>query len=381
MRRGRVFFFLAFILILGLAGVLIVYRFLLPRTGPGPGETPTPTPRPIEILYVTQNVSKGTKLDTSMLAAIPWQENAIAPGMFTADQLSELEGRIVKFDIAAGTPLVDSFLLKENEQLPTSGSPWALTIPPGMVAVSIPVNRIANISYAPRPGDHINVIVNLAFVDIDTDFQSVLPNHTGLALASGPPNPETGAPDPLTVGVASLALGGGVNAETGEPQTPGRLEPGLAGKTIIDPVLGQALYVVPSERQRPRFVSHMLLQDVVVLQVGDFPLPGQEVQLGQATPTPGPEEVQQGEQAPAAVAPDVITLIVRPQDALTLNFIMMAQSKMAAQLSLVLRSANDNSRENVLPVTLQFLLEQYQIPVPARLPYSLNPRIDDLSLP
>jgi Flp pilus assembly protein CpaB len=60
---------------------------------------------------------------------------------------------------------------------------------------------------------------------------------------------------------------------------------------------------------------------------------------------------------------------------------MTAQTKMAATLSLVLRAASDSSRENVLPVTLQFLLEQYQIPVPARLPYSLNPRIDDILMP
>ncbi len=79
--------------------------------------------------------------------------------------------------------------------------------------------------------------------------------------------------------------------------------------------------------------------------------------------------------------PDVVTLIVRPQDAVTLNYVMTAQTKLAASLSLVLRAAGDSSRENVLPVTLQFLLEQYQIPVPARLPYSLNPRIDNVTLP
>jgi hypothetical protein len=44
-----------------------------------------------------------------------------------------------------------------------------------------------------------------------------------------------------------------------------------------------------------------------------------------------------------------------------------------------LRGANDSTRENTLPVTLGFLLEQYQIPVPAKLPYSLTPRIDTLS--
>jgi pilus assembly protein CpaB len=121
----------------------------------------------------------------------------------------------------------------------------------------------------------------------------------------------------------------------------------------------------------------MLLQDVVVLNVGDFPLPGTEAAAeAEPTPTPVPEE---GQAPPPTPVPDVITLIVRPQDAVTLNFILLAQPHSAAQLSLALRGADDSSRENTLPVTLGFLLEQYQIPVPAKLPYSLNPRIDVLS--
>ena len=201
----------------------------------------------------------------------------------------------------------------------------------------------------------MNVIVSMMFVDVDTDFQSITPNNTGIVTASGPPDPATNARSPLTVEIA----------------------PGIYGKTIIDPVLGQAVYLIPSEPQRPRVVSHMLLQDVVVLQVGDFPLEETETVLGvEPTPTPEPQE---GEAPAAPPVPDIITLIVRPQDAIALNYIMLAQSQTAAQLSLVLRGASDTSRENTLPVTLGFLLEQYQIPVPAKLPYSLNPRVNLLS--
>jgi len=225
------------------------------------------------------------------------------------------------------------------------------------VAVSIPADRLSLVSYAPRPGDHVNVIASLLFVDVDPDMQSILPNATGVVIASGPPDPATATRNPLTVEIAA----------------------GVYGKVVIDPVLGQAVFLLPSEPQRPRMVSHMLLQDVVVLQVGNFPLPGADLQqAGQAEepePTPVPAE---GEAPPPTPVPDVITLIVRPQDAVALNFILLAQPHAAAQLSLVLRGADDSSRENTLPVTLGFLLEQYQIPVPAKLPYSLNPRIDSI---
>src|SRR5512139_637428 len=308
MRRGRIFFILAFVLILGLVAVFVVWRLLMPSTT---APTGTPTPQPVMVVYVTQNLTKGTTLGDEMLAQIPWQQGQIPQGMVMGEQLPEMIGRVVKYDLPAGIPLLENMLLAENEQIPTSGSPWALSIPPGMVAVSVPANRIANVSYALRPGDHVNVIATMMFIDVDTDFQSSLPNFTGVAISAGPPDPEANAQLPLTVGVTSLSQGGVIDPDTGKLAAPSSLTPGIYGKVVIDPVLGQAVYVVPSEAQRPRYVSHMLLQDVVVLQVGDFPLPGEEAQPeGTVTPTPEPQQ-QEGQQPAAPVPPDVVTLIVR----------------------------------------------------------------------
>ncbi len=379
MRRGRVFFILAFVLILGLVGVLVVWRVFLSRPAT-PAVVATPTPPPIEIVLITQPVVRGTTLDDTMLAVVAWPKDKIAPGMIEAADKEEYIGRVVKYDLPSGIPLLQNMLLAENEQIPTSGSPWALNIPTGMVAVSIPVDRLAVVAFAPRPGDHVNVIASIMFVDVDTDFQSIVPSFTGSVTSSGPPDPETKQPLALTVGVGSLGPQGAVDPTTGRPAPPSVLSPGIYGKVIIDPVLGQAVYVVPSESQRARIASQVLIQDAQVLQVGNFPLPGTELQ---GTPTPTPEGGQEGQQqAPAPPPePDVITLIVRPQDAVALNYLMLAQTQFAARLSLVLRNSNDKSRENVLPVTLQFLLEQYQIPVPAKLPYSLNPRMESILPP
>ena len=358
MRLGRLLIILAILLILGLAVVYVLNRFVIqPRLQPA-APPPTATPAPILVLTVSQQISKGTTLDVNMLAQIPWQQSSIPPGMIKASEIEKTVGRVVKYDIQATTPLLESMLLSEGETIPAPGSPWALSIPPGMVAVSVPINRLSSVSYAPRPGDHVNVIVSMLFVDVDTDFQSITPNLSGVVIASGPPDPTTEERSPLTVNISN----------------------GIYGKVIIDPVLNQAVYLVPSEGQRPRMVSHMFLQDVVVLQVGDFPLESAAAKAAAAgQPTPVPTETQQGQAPPPTPLPDIITLIVRPQDAVALNFILLAQSQMATQLSLALRGLKDNSRENTLPVTLGFLLEQYQIPIPAKLPYSLTPRIDALS--
>ncbi len=357
MKRGRTFILLAFILILGLVAVMVVWRFII---APGQQQAEvqaTPTLPPIEVLVVAQPVTKGVPLTEAMLTSVPWQQNTIPQGMYKSSEMDLVLNRIVKFDLQANTPLLATMLLSEGEQISDSGSPWALNIPPGMVAVSIPVNRLSAVSYAPRAGDHVDVITSLQFVDVDTDFQSILPNNSGVVIAAGPPDVESGVQNPLTVDISS----------------------GIYGKTVIDPVLGQAVYVFPGEAQRPRTVTHMLIQDVIVLKVGNFPLPEEQAAAAQpASPTPAPDQAA-ATTPPTPVAPDIITLIVRPQDAVTLNYLMLAQSQLAAQLSLVLRGVNDTTRDPTLPVTLGFLLEQYQVPVPAKLPYSLNPRIDALS--
>jgi pilus assembly protein CpaB len=159
----------------------------------------------------------------------------------------------------------------------------------------------------------------------------------------------------------------------------------ILGRTEIDPLLEQPFYVVPSEAQRPRLLSQTLIQDVIVLGVGNFPLKPKEAQTsltlpGQETPTveATPEAISPEAQAVEQVSPpDVITLIVTPQDAVTLNYLMYS----GAQLTLVLRGTGDDTRVQTEAATLDFLFKHYNMTVPVKLPYGLEPRVDDLALP
>ncbi|MDH5508240.1 MAG: hypothetical protein OEZ02_13540, partial [Anaerolineae bacterium] len=75
--------------------------------------------------------------------------------------------------------------------------------------------------------------------------------------------------------------------------------------------------------------------------------------------------------------PDIVTLIVTPQESVALNYLIYS----GAQLTLALRARGDNG---VLPtdaVTLQYLMDVYRIPFPVKLPYGNEPRIDLLKPP
>ena len=382
MRRGRVFFYLAFIIIIGLVAAGVFWLRFMGPSGTTGGEAPEPTPVVdlVNVIVVTQRIPRGGVVNEEVLGLVPIPRDIFIEGMFT--DTKQVEGRLAKFDLDAGIPLTRGMLVESAEQLSGAGSVAALSIPRGMVAVSIPISRLSSISYAPEAGDHVNVVGTLMMVDLDTDFQTVTPNWNIVVVAPG-------------TGEGSFAGSVSQMLEEDQATTESSNQTGfdiqsssvtavsgaggnLMGRTSVDPVLGQTFYQIPSERQRPRLVSQNLLQDAVVLGVGTFPFGETEQQLEEVSPEEQPVEVAQpppvGEEVlvQEPKAPDVITLIVSPQDAITLNYLVYN----GAELTLALRAAGDDSRIETEAVTLQFLFDQYNIPVPVKLPYGVEPRTD-----
>lgn len=387
MRRGRVFFIIALILILGLAAVAIFYFRGLPTDG---GESTTETMETpavdmVEVVVVTQHTPRGYLLNETVLGTIEIPRDMLIEGYFT--DLAQVVGRQARVDLEANMLLTSSMVVDSPDQLSATGSLAALSIPRGMVAISIPINRLSSVSYAPQPGDHVNVIATMLMVDLDTDFQTKSPNRNAAVLGAGP-GVVVGAETETDLSVAANT---DLSKVTG--QTIGAGPTSLIGRTAIDPLLEQTLYVVPSEEQRPRLVSQTLLQDAIVLGVGEFPLSDETVEP-EATPAP---ELPQGDETQPAEGseytsdypaeatlvteepklPDLITLVVTPQDAVTLNYLVYSGS----QLTLALRASGDDTRVQTEATTLDFLLTQYNIPVPVKLPYGMEPRVDDLMGP
>ena len=149
------------------------------------------------------------------------------------------------------------------------------------------------------------------------------------------------------------------------------------GRTEITEGAEYGFFVVPAESQRPRLVSQTLIQDAIVLLVGKSGSTTATPDTAQATPTPVPAG-EEPAAPPAVVEPDQITIMVSPQDAITINYLVLA----GAQLNLVMRSPADNSvRIQTEAVTLQYIMQQYRIPLPAKLNYGLEPRKDEVAFP
>ncbi|MFH1523545.1 MAG: SAF domain-containing protein [Chloroflexota bacterium] len=356
MRRGRIFIYLALVIIIAVVAGWFYLRSRQNATlQQAAGNQATPVERYVQIVSAGQNIAQGSLITETMLSSYQLPENSLVEGLFTDKSL--VVDRYAKMAIPQGVPITASGISDTPGNVNLLGSSWASYVPQGLTAVAIPITRLSSAAFGIRDGDYVDVIVTMLVVDVDPAYQSVLPDYTAGVSSFG-----TDQQLSLT---AQIASGGEVSR---------------AGRAELDSTLNLPLYLVPSEAQRPRLVTQMIMQNIQVLHVGTFPLPGestsdQTMAVTSAEPTATPDAAQQ---TVSVTRPDIITVMVTPQDAVMLTYLIYS----GAEINLTLRNPADqelNSQPDA--ATLEYLLTQYNIPVPAKLPYALQPRLDNLQKP
>lgn len=345
MRRGRILIFLVLIVVVGL-GLLALLYFQF-----GTAATPQATQiATTDVFYAAQNIPQGTTITKEMLGTFAIPSDKVAEVMFTTAEEGALVGQTARLTLDQGTLITSSMVGAGPVEI--SGPRWAVQIPSGMVAATIPATRLALNGYAVNDGAHVNVNACMLFVDVDPQFQSVLPNFTSVVTGTG-----------FKEGTLPTLSAQAVDS----PEDPSH--PTRQGRVELDPTFQQPFYVVPGEAQRSRLVCQMILQDVVVMKLGNFEL--QQAAPAEPNATPSPAQSQQQSN------PDIVTLMVTPQDSISLNYFVYS----GAMLSMTLRNPNDTSRFAAESATLTSLLTQYNISLPSKLPYATQPRLDTLTPP
>ncbi|HVP20661.1 MAG TPA: Flp pilus assembly protein CpaB [Anaerolineaceae bacterium] len=353
-RSGSILIVVAIILVVAIGAAAYLFRDqLFGSGGGGIGQQAQPTAVPpavetIDIVILVQPVPLGGTITKDMVALFPYPKDKYVEG-FYFKSINDVVGKRARYPLQPSIALTTGLLSSE-----AVGSFASSQIPPGYVAISVPIDMLSAVSWALQPGDHVSVLVALLVADIDPSYQTVLPNNAGVVQVPGTNKDGNVVLVPKTMQVA----------------------PPQIGRTEMDGTLSQPVYVQPSEAQRARIVSQVLISDATVLGVGDFAqiMKAANEPVTGPTPTPAPGTTPV---TPTPVpTPDKITLVVSPQDAVTINYVMLNKG---AKLNLVLRSAQDTKQVKTEAVTLQFLMDQYNIPLPSKLPYGLMPRVDSLN--
>lgn len=359
MQRGRLFILIGLLLLLATVALFLIFFRPAPPSAEG---TPAPTtegttaetPEVKQIVMAIQPIPRGDVIREDAVGFLAWPSDL--PQTAITDKTLVI-GKLARYNIEQGEPILSSMIVGPDElasqQLSPTGSDAALLIPREKVAMTIPMNRLSAVGYALREGDHVNVLVSLLFVDLEEATQTITPSIASV-FTNVTVDPLTGS---TTFSLQSIGVEGQVVFSEGEG--------GISVPFLIQ----------PSEPQRPRLVVQQIIQDAVVLHVGDFV--EEEAPIAGPTATPVPDATAL---PPTPIPPpDIITLIVSPQDALVLNYFLYSQ----ARFTLVLRAANDPSRVVTDSVTLQYVLENpnFRIAVPTQLQYGLQPAVRDTRPP
>jgi len=346
MRGGRMLVIIGLIVLLGAVAVgVILWRMgaigakpTPPAGAPEEGETvPYVPPEGMrEIVVAAQNAPRGSRITSDTVRIASWPDTAVPRDAVT--RVEDTLGRIARVDLVLDLPVTESMLTDKPGDLGRVGSDAALQIPAGKVAYALPIRRYSSVAWALRPGDHVDVLISLSVVDLDEEFQTILPNN---ATCVQPPEGEG-------------------------------CQGGVMGRLTVLPN-GWAVNLTPNGAQRPRLVTQLTVQDAIVLRVGDWPSEEEAPPAEEGTlPVEGqPAPAEGGEQPAPAPRPTVepLTLIVTPQDAMVLKY----AAEVGASIDLVLRSAGDTGQITTESVTLQYIFDRFDIQLPPKLPYGVTP--------
>ncbi len=333
-------------------------------TGAGAAPEGAPPVQPIieyeTIVVAVQDLSRGMIIPENGISTMPWPKDALPEeGNYFTD-VNDVIGKVARTDIFRGSPVLRRYVVDNLYEVARSGSDAAAILNAlpndrSWVAVSIPLDPsgVGQVAYGIRDGDFVDVILSFLFVDVDPAFQTRLPNNISIITR-------------LETGELSI----------GAPRQ---------GRTEASTLTPEGVLLGPSEpSQRPRLVTQYTVQNAFVVHVGYFDETGKFIGLT-PTPTQMATTLPPGEQAPAQqnnqpttpqpsptpYTPLIITLGVSPQDALVLTWAVDAQ----IPITLVLRAAGDNRIVNTDPVTLDYMIRNYNATPPNALEFALEPPI------
>lgn len=323
--------------------------------GAAPVETLPPL---VEVVVSLQTVPRGHQMTADILALDMRPVESVGNNVIT--NIDDALDLFARTDIYQGETLTFDTLVDDITLVGLESYGPSSLIPPGFVAQSIPMNRLSGVAYGLSEGDYVDIMVTFFFRQIDEEFQTYLPNDAAFYLE-----------DFID---AVEAAGSGTFSDTTTIPIIFPLEP--IGRFEELPT-GDLAHISPNEEDiapRPIPVS-MIIQNARVVQVGQYQLPGNPADLiptptaepvaeGEATPTPAPAAAPTVTPAPA----DVLVVALQPQQQLLLRYAV----EVNAQVFFALRGVNDGQLYSVENMTLDFLMDRFNVEAPPNLGYSVE---------
>jgi len=205
-RGGKLLLFLGLILaVIAFAGVWYIMRTA--QQPEEPAEVFTQT-----VVVAATDIPARTRISPEYVTLKEMPLDLVPPLAVT--EILSATDRIILTDVFADQVILHSMLAEEGMGY---GLVPALDVPPGMVAMAVPINEISGVAEALRTGDLVDVIVSLRISEYDQEGNESMPEYSAqftiqdveiLHIGSwAPPMPETATEE--GAGGGALGAGGG----------------------------------------------------------------------------------------------------------------------------------------------------------------------------
>lgn len=188
--RGTIF--LALAVVAGLVATFGIHRYVTVKTRVV--EAPTR-----QVFVATADISPGTALSGTTVKPVTWPQAVIPPNCATS--MRELDNRVVKVPIPQGNPVLFSMLAPEGTAAGLSG-----ILDDGKRALTIKVDEVAGVAGFLHPGDHVDVLMDMAMQGEGKEhFSKTILNDISI-LTTGQIWEQKGDNKPMVVNTVTLEL-------------------------------------------------------------------------------------------------------------------------------------------------------------------------------
>ena len=344
-----------------------------PTATPLPEGVPSPTPfvtaeadvEYLEVVVSLQTIQQErgyqmteAEVTTELRLASEVDSNVITDindviGMFTRRKI--YQGETLTYDA-----FVDDLTQVGREEYGPSS-----LIPQGFVAMAVPVDRLGSVGYGVEAGDSIDILVSFVLLPVDEQFQTRLPNKATFYIVT-----QEDVVDELT--------GETVTRTSRQPYSIspyGRFEALPTGDTA---------FVQPSEELSRGTHIAFVIQNARVIEVGPW-IPPSPALVPTATPDPDAEDAGQSDEEVSldqlagrvqqvldslAGPPYNNTILVAlpPQQQVFLKYAVETESV----IDFALRADNDNQFYPVENISLDYVLERFNVEIPPNFTYIVD---------
>jgi Flp pilus assembly protein CpaB len=164
--RGRLLLIIGILLALG-SGCLVF--FLMSRQGQQPAQVQTR-----KVIVAVQDLPAGTPIVPDAVTIMDKPINEVPADAISSPE--KIRGKVAAVDIYRGDIITTDMLTTKEKIL--QEKPISL-IPPGKVAFTIKVDELSSVAYSIQPGDYVDVLVGIDFVDVQRETQCQTPCPEG----------------------------------------------------------------------------------------------------------------------------------------------------------------------------------------------------------